>query len=467
MFTLSKLNISKQINFASKCFQLIPKVAGERTNFAPTFYGMDKFTRHTEYVTQRHSSDLDSIRNAVKLSVEKPEAKAFTEDIKTFLYLTKTDSDFELLKKAIEKYEKQSASPIFNFRFASPLMRLAYTLNKTNEMLELYLQEQPNYLHSTISPGFILMNKLFEERRYDDVLLVFNRMVRTLETRETTGDFFPFDALRLAIEANLEKNDDDSLKNAAQLLKTIKNFNWAKRNPSQMVTCLFITVLQRENVELLNEIYEFNKSLNKSPVITSNLRIITLCINGKVREALDSFAEDFKLIQVNPETDAYGRRRSTSVFYFDQTLDILKNGVKRLNNNEDKKLLDEIISRIKSNNLMSRSDLKEYATRRIDYTQADREKLRANQGNDSFKTRNRFSDQRRPAKPQPGESSVERQPENAAPPESSKPRNKQSALRGSEQTKSNPAEVHDDEVHADAPTERQTNSPKSRRQYLE
>lgn len=86
MFTLSKLNISKQINFASKCFQLIPKVAGmfdfileskmalylfvmsfqinlkkfkgERTNFAPTFYGMDKFTRHTEYVTQRHSSDL-------------------------------------------------------------------------------------------------------------------------------------------------------------------------------------------------------------------------------------------------------------------------------------------------------------------------------------------------------------------------------------------------------------------------
>ena len=140
--------------------------------------------------------------------------------------------------------------------------------------------------------------------------------------------------------------------------------------------------------------------------------------------------------------------------------------MKRSNNNENKKLLDEIISRIKSNNLMSRSDLKEYATRRIDYTQADREKLRANQGNDSFKTRNRFSDQRRPAKPQPGEPSLERQPENAAAPESSKPRNKQSALRGSEQTKSNSAES-DDEVHADAPTERQTNSPKSRRQYLE
>ena len=63
-------------------------------------------------------------------------------------------------------------------------------------------------MHTTVTPGFILMNKLFDERRFDDVLRVFNRLAKTLTTRVVQSgerEFFPFDALKLAIEANLEK----------------------------------------------------------------------------------------------------------------------------------------------------------------------------------------------------------------------------------------------------------------------
>ena len=103
-------------------------------------------------------------------------------------------------------------------------MRLAHKLNKTNEMLDLYLKEvnvfelifklkliiiiikQSNFLHLNVTPGFILMNKLFDEKRFDDVLKVFNRLKKSIQEHPSKDkDYFPFDALKLAAEANLEK----------------------------------------------------------------------------------------------------------------------------------------------------------------------------------------------------------------------------------------------------------------------
>lgn len=60
-------------------------------------------------------------------------------------------------------------------------------------------------MHSTVTPGFILMNKLFDERRFNDVLKVFYRLKQAMESQATMDkEYFPYDALKLAIEANLE-----------------------------------------------------------------------------------------------------------------------------------------------------------------------------------------------------------------------------------------------------------------------
>ena len=63
-------------------------------------------------------------------------------------------------------------------------------------------------------------------------------------------------------------------------------------------------------------------------------------------------------------------------------------------------MLDEVMSKIKSENLVAQSDIKEYATRQVNYTMADKERLRneregVNSGErrpetDTFKSRNRF-----------------------------------------------------------------------------
>lgn len=58
-------------------------------------------------------------------------------------------------------------------------------------------------MHSTVTPGFILMNKLFDERRFNDVLKVFYRLKQAMEATKDK-EYFPYDALKLAIEANLE-----------------------------------------------------------------------------------------------------------------------------------------------------------------------------------------------------------------------------------------------------------------------
>jgi len=418
---------------------LIPKVAGERNNFGPSFYAMDKFVRHSEYMGRKYSDTLDSIRSAIQITVEKPDARAFTEDIKTFLYLTKTDSDFELLKKAIEKYNKQDTSPIFNFRFAAPLMRLAHSLNKTDDMLALYLKDEANYLHTTVTPGFILMNKLFDERRFDDVLRVFNRLAKTLTTRVVQSgerEFFPFDALKLAIEANLEKNDDDTNKNAIQLFTTLKNIK--PPNPAKMITCLFLTAIQRGNNELAHELYLYLESLQKNSIISANLRIISLCLNQKAGEALASFGAD-------NQVETTDKRKRT--FYFKSTLDTLKEAVNLSKNEEYRKMLDEVLSRIKSENLVAKSDIKEFATRQINFTAVEIERQKQEKRNnqnqnserrsspDSFKSRDRFTNRKN---------------------EQSFGENKTAV--SNEQPSEEQPEIQ---------TERQTNSPKSRRQYLE
>lgn len=47
---------------------------------------------------------LASIRKVLKETLSKPEGKFFTEDLKTFLYLTKDDADYSILIDAIKRY---------------------------------------------------------------------------------------------------------------------------------------------------------------------------------------------------------------------------------------------------------------------------------------------------------------------------------------------------------------------------
>jgi hypothetical protein len=125
----------------------------------------------------------------------------------------------------------------------------------------------------------------------------------------------------------------------------------------------------------------------------------------------------------------------------------LKEAVNLSKNEEYRKMLDEVLSRIKSENLVAKSDIKEFATRQINFTAVEIERQKQEKRNnqnqnserrsspDSFKSRDRFTNRKN---------------------EQSFGENKTAV--SNEQPSEEQPEIQ---------TERQTNSPKSRRQYLE
>ncbi len=128
------------------------------------------------------------------------------------VYLAETPDEFDLVVEAVKKYEVQSTDEAFNFSFGTLLMRLAYTINQTDKMLELFLSEKPSKAFTETKLGQILMNKLFEEKRYEDCIKVFNRMVKNAGNGQmqlkdgSTRHAFTFNhAIQILAEALLEK----------------------------------------------------------------------------------------------------------------------------------------------------------------------------------------------------------------------------------------------------------------------
>jgi len=55
-----------------------------------------------------------------------------------------------------------------------PLIKLLYTLNKTDTALDLFMNDS-EILGKSFKVFVMLMNKLLVEKRYDDVIRVFNK----------------------------------------------------------------------------------------------------------------------------------------------------------------------------------------------------------------------------------------------------------------------------------------------------
>lgn len=132
------------------------------------------------------------------------------------LYLTKSDADLDVLINAIRKYQKQESAAIFNFSFETPLMRLLYSLNKTDKALELFMKEEDSILQKFFTAGTILTNKLLEEKRYDDALKVLNKILNKVREEKQTDPnsrFRTMDLSNLATEAMLGKVEKEFFKN--------------------------------------------------------------------------------------------------------------------------------------------------------------------------------------------------------------------------------------------------------------
>ena len=264
-------NLPRQLNLVN--LSIVNAIA-KRTYFAPEAIGIDKFVKHCEFMKRSQGSNLSSIRLTVEENMNKENGKIFTEDLKLMLYLTQSDSDLDFLINAIKKYQAQEALAIFNFKFEAPLMRLLYVLNKTDKALELYLADK-GVMNDSNTVATLLANKLLEEKRYDDVIKVYNKAAKTIKTTESNK------ISELYLDALVEKNNAEALKKAKEFLEKLNPQN---NYYDKYVKKVFLLAFSQNDTSYAYEL--ISKMKNTALVITQNYKIMTMAKLNRAEEAL-------------------------------------------------------------------------------------------------------------------------------------------------------------------------------------
>jgi hypothetical protein len=133
------------------------------------------------------------LKAKIKTFIE-AEDNVLSDDLLTALHAANSDEDLDFVIREIRKYAKNSDS---SFNFEVPLMKLFYVTNKTDLALEFFMSEVTFFLlfkviayfyrkyllkkkeHKYFQTGkvaVILMNKLYEEKRYEDIVRVFDKL---------------------------------------------------------------------------------------------------------------------------------------------------------------------------------------------------------------------------------------------------------------------------------------------------
>lgn len=291
-----------------------------------------------------------SLKVTIEEAISKPDAKIFTEDLKTLLYLSKSDSDLDLLVNAIRKYQKQESAAIFGFNFETPLIRLLYSLNQTDRALSLILDENDSVLQKFYTAGTILMNKLLEEKRYEDTIKVLNRIIskfRQDKKADPNSRLRTMDLSNLATEALLGINTSDALNLAKKMLVDFKELNLEFHDNAYIKL-----ILLSHNQNQIDFAYELTSLIkNKNPSIINNLKFLSLVRLNRIDDAI-LLAEDTNKMILD--------RGIQNRLFFKETLSILEDMAGKLSG-EKKDRVQDLVNTIKQENKIIDLKLNDYA----------------------------------------------------------------------------------------------------------
>ncbi|CAF4091725.1 unnamed protein product, partial [Rotaria magnacalcarata] len=191
-----------------------------RTVFSSSGIGIDNFKSSRDQHVARFAPSLDAFKKRFVDSIEQSNSQIFTEDLRNMIMSAENDTEIETVIQALKKYSNNKVK-FSDYHFGSPIMRLLYIQNKTNLALELYMNETLKNVFNDSASALVLMNKLIEEKRYDDAVKVFDfGSQRGFST--ASGRVFPSDVVMLAIEGLYRKNTKDALTKAKEIMSKVK-----------------------------------------------------------------------------------------------------------------------------------------------------------------------------------------------------------------------------------------------------
>ncbi|CAF3487500.1 unnamed protein product [Adineta steineri] len=320
-----------------------------RTLFSSSGIGIDNFKLSREQHATRFAPSLDVFKKRFLDSIGQKDSQIFTEDLRNMIMSANTDPEIDSVIQALKKYSANTTK-LTDYHFGSPVMRLLYTQNKTDLALQLYMDENLKTIFNDSASALVLMNKLIEDKRYDDAVKVFEfGSKRGFST--TSGRTFPTDVVMLAIEGLYRQNTKESLVKAKELITKVRERD-ADINPRTAAMTALLAIQQGEP-QFAMEVLGSVRAQNFATV--QNIRAICYSDMGRVEEAINVVHLLAEKTPVNSD-----RRR-----VFPLVMRHIRTAVEKTKDESLLTRFEELSKFVLKNNRLSTTDLPEYLSEPI------------------------------------------------------------------------------------------------------
>ncbi|UJR25717.1 hypothetical protein I4U23_007068 [Adineta vaga] len=321
-----------------------------RTIFSSSGIGIDSFKSSREQHASRYAPSLDGFKKRFLDSIGQSDSQILTEDLRNMIMSANNDQEISGVIQALKKYST-SKMKFTDYHFGSPIMRLLYTQNKTDLALQLYMDESLKDIFNDSASALVLMNKLIEEKRYDDAIQVFEHgSKRGFNT--ISGRAFPTDVVMLAIEGLYRQNSKESLAKAKELISKVKERDTNMN--TRTVSMAALLAIEQGEPSFAMEVLGTVRTQNLTTV--QNIRAICYADMGRVEEAINVVHLLAEQTPVNSD-----RRR-----VFPLVMRHIRTAVEKTKDENLLNRFEELSKFVLKNNRLSTTDLPEFLSEPID-----------------------------------------------------------------------------------------------------
>ncbi|CAF1239079.1 unnamed protein product [Adineta ricciae] len=312
-----------------------------RTVFSSSGIGIDSFKLAREQYVSRHAPSSDSFKKRFIESANSSNGQIFTEDLRNMIMAASNDQEIDAVIQALRKYNT-SKLKFTEFHFGSPIMRLLYVHDKPDLAIQLFMDESLKRIFQDSGSALILLNKLIEEKRYDDAIKVFEYgCQRGFST--SSGRTFPSDVVLLTIEALYRQNTKESLAKAKEIITKVMERD-ADINPRTAAMIALLAIQQGEAAFAL-EIIGAIRVQNLTTI--QNIRAICYAELGRIEEAINIV----HLLADQPPVENDRRR------VFPLVLQHIQKAVDKTKDSDLKSRFEDLSKFVSTNNRLSLTDL--------------------------------------------------------------------------------------------------------------
>ncbi|GFG39338.1 hypothetical protein Cfor_08291 [Coptotermes formosanus] len=317
---------------------------GIRFLFAPAALGLDGYSRMRDRTKTQFVNLADKFRTKM-LEFSDPNSSnmIFTEDLKNMVHLADaTSDDLNLVHKMMTRFNQQNKEVRFgSYVFGPVVMRMYYFLNKPDEALQAFRDPELEDFFAQLVTYQILMDLLFQNERYQDMLDVFE----IIKQRQHQEGKFPKNVVILTFAACFKLNTPESFKYGMAVWKELKEVGHI---PMRRAVTFAAGLALNQNAS--HVAFEMISGVQHQNYVTiRNLKVAALADLGRPEDALP-------ILRTILDTDVPSQRKQT---FSEEVIQKLGVSVGKTTNKELIHEFQQIEKRLREGQHITAQDLNE------------------------------------------------------------------------------------------------------------